>query len=256
MRPLPRLTLAYLYPRRMNLYADRGNVLALVRRYQWRGGQMDVVPVEVGGALPKSVDLVFMGGGEDRAQVIVAEDLREKQEVLHALAKQRVVMLGICGGYQLFGRSYQVGSEILPGLGLLDVETRSSSTREERMIGNLVAQITLPGCSSLLVGFENHGGQTRILGKDTHPLAATIAGWGNNRTDKTEGATKGTVFGSYAHGSLLPKNPALADHLLGMAIKRHDDTRILAPCDDTIECATRAQILRDVMGLTALINQA
>lgn len=256
MTRLPKLTLVYLYPRRMNLYADRGNVLALTRRYHWRGGQIDIVPVEVGEALPPFVDFIFMGGGEDRAQMVVAKDLRARSQDLLTLAAQRVVMLGICGGYQLFGRSYQAGEEMVPGIGLLDVETRSSSTRAERMIGNLVARINLPECASLLIGFENHGGQTRIIGEGTQPLAQTIAGWGNNRTDHTEGAFKGTVFGSYAHGSLLPKNPSLADFFLGLAVSRHDATLTLAPLDDQIEKAARTQILRDVVGLTSLVNEA
>lgn len=244
---LPRLTLVYLYPRRMNLYADRGNVRALERRYAWRGGAMDIIPVEVGEPLPEHFDLLFMGGGEDRAQAVVAPDLLARKNALEDAVIDGTVMLGICGGYQLFGRSYQVGEAMMPGVGLLDVETRSSASRRERMIGNVAAEIDWPALKTTLIGFENHGGQTTLLAPETIPLGKVIAGYGNNRADSTEGARKGTVFGSYLHGSLLPKNPAFADFLLHLAVRRHGEAAELATLDDGIEDRTRTQIMHDVL---------
>jgi CobQ-like glutamine amidotransferase family enzyme len=229
------LRLCHLYPDLLNLYGDRGNVLTLVRRAQWRGLDARVVEARLGDPIdPAASDLFFIGGGEDRQQRLAAPDLREvKGGALRDAAADGAVVLAVCGGYQLLGHAYRPsdGPE-LEGLGLLDLHTVHPGPGARRLIGNIV--IRDPAGGRLLVGFENHGGRTR-LGPGAAPLGAVVTGFGNNGEDRTEGAVAGTVYGTYLHGPLLPKNAWFADRLIAQALRRRHGDVPLAPLPDAEE---------------------
>jgi CobQ-like glutamine amidotransferase family enzyme len=237
-----RLKLAYLYPRLMNLYGDRGNIITFNYRCRARGIELVVDELERGDKLNwKDYDIIFMGGAQDRMQQKVAEDMEKlKGKPLKEAAEHGTVVLAICGGYQLIGRFYRAadGSE-LPGLGILDLHTEHPGEDAERFIGNVVARWN----DTTLVGFENHGGRT-FLGGKAEPLATVVSGYGNNGTDHTEGAVYKNVYGTYLHGSLLPKNPIFADHLIGTAIKRRYKGASLVQVDDRLENTAHAEAVR------------
>lgn len=206
----------HLYPNHMNLYGDRGNVIALQHRARLRGITVEVTNAEPDQPISwRDVDLVFMGGGEDTHQARIAEDfLRRAPELTHIL-EDGVPMLAICGAYQLLGHYYRtVDGQKLPGIGFLDITTEAG---RPRATGDVVAQTKLGITPSSLVGFENHGGRT-FLGSGAAPLAEVKWGQGNNGQDRTEGAMRNHTIGTYLHGSLLPKNPHLADLLLSWAL--------------------------------------
>jgi len=230
------LVLVHLYPDLLRTYGDRGNVLCLQRRAEWRGFAVDVIGVRRGEAIPigRGGSIVVIGGGTDRIQGLVAPDLSERRSELADAAADGAVILGVCGGYQFLGHRYvdAAGGE-LAGLGLLDVETVAGP---DRNIGRVVASAALWGTAFELVGFENHGGQTS-LGAEAHPLARVQRGAGNNGEDGTEGATQGTVVGTYLHGPVLPANPGFADTLLSRALARLTGGEPLRPLDDAIETA-------------------
>jgi len=226
-----------LYPEQMNIYADRGNILFLQRRCEWRGIGFSHSGAGAGEAVdPGAHDLFYIGGGQDRDQRAVAADMvSTKQEALAAAAEDGAVLLAVCGGYQLLGHSYQLGEEKLPGLGIADLET----VREPgpRLIGNVAIEADLGGGSRLIAGFENHGGRT-YLGPGARPLGKVIVGHGNNDRDGFEGVRRGNVIGTYLHGPLLPKNAWLADHLIALALERRYGTRPdLEPLPDELETA-------------------
>ena len=235
--------IAHLYPRHMNLYGDRGNVLCLQNRCRWRGIDVTVTDVEVGDPLdPDAFDLIFVGGGPDREQQRVAGDLLgRKAAPLRTAVERGVVLLAVCGGYQLLGRYYRPGEGAdLPGLGLLDLTTEHPGHQTARCIGNLTATWG----DTTLVGFENHGGRTH-LGPGCRPLAHVTKGFGNNGQDGTEGAMQGSVYGTYLHGSFLPKNPVFTDHLLAQALQHAGAAHgPLAPLDDTLELRANATAVR------------
>ena len=226
-----------LYPEQMNIYADRGNIIFLRRRCEWRGigfvhdGAGPGEPVDAG-----AHDLCYIGGGQDRDQRLVAADMvATKREALAAAVEDGAVLLAVCGGYQLLGHSYQLGEEKLPGLGIADLET----VREPgpRLIGNVTIEAELDGAPRLIAGFENHGGRT-YLGPDARPLGKVVSGHGNNDRDGFEGVKRDNVIGTYLHGPLLPKNAWLADHLIALALERHYGTRPeLEPLPDELEAA-------------------
>jgi hypothetical protein len=224
----PELTLVHLYPREMNIYGDTGNVIVLRRRLQWRGFGVRVVPVSVGDPLPPDADILLGGGGQDAAQGEIGADFAARGPELRALADDGVVMLTICGTYQMLGHEFitQDGRHI-KGVGVLDVITRG---RAERLIGNNFVDTPDAG---RLVGYENHSGMTE-LGPGVSPLGSTQAGRGNNGTDRTEGAVRDNVIGTYLHGPVLAKSSRFADELLRRALRRrgHDDT--LEPLDDSL----------------------
>ncbi len=225
------LRLVYLYPLRMSIYGDRGNVRALVQRAAWRGVDVQVIPAEVGDEFDAAgADLVLIGGGEDHAQRAVADDLRAlKGPGLRRAVEDGLPVLAICGGYQLLGRYYRPAEgEDLLGLGLLPVHTIHPGFTARRCTGNVVVDWR----DAPLVGFENHGGRTYLDGGE--PLGRVVNGFGNNGDDGYEGCVAGTAYGTYLHGPLLPKNPALADHLLGLALRRRG-LPALAPLDDALE---------------------
>jgi len=234
------LRIAHLYPDLMSIYGDRGNVLALERRARWRGIAAEIRACTVGDALdPAWADLYFFGGGQDQGQDLVGADLAGPNgAALRAAIARGAAVLAVCGGLQLLGHEYvpETGPRIA-GLGVLDLTTRAGKTR---FVGNLLAERD----GETLVGFENHSGRT-YLGPGAAPLARVLAGHGNNGEDRTEGAVQGAVVGTYCHGSVLPKNPWLADLLLTRALARRHGPVTLAALDDAEEraahdAATRA----------------
>jgi hypothetical protein len=224
-----------LYPEQMNIYADRGNILLLQRRCEWRGIGFSYATAGPGERLdPSAHDLLYLGGGQDRDQRAVAADMVEtKREAIAAAVGDGAVLLAVCGGYQLLGHSYQLGEERLPGLGLADLET----VREpgERLIGNVAIEVDLGAGAQTLAGFENHGGRT-YLGSAATPLGRVLKGFGNNGKDGFEGVRRDNLIGTYLHGPLLPKNAWLADHLTALALgRRYGAPPALEPLDDRLE---------------------
>jgi CobQ-like glutamine amidotransferase family enzyme len=235
------LRVCALYPDLMNIYADRGNLLLLQRRCEWRGIGFEVKESGLGEELDASgADLYYIGGGQDRDQKLCALDLAEvKREALHAAAGRGAVILAVCGGYQLLGHSYQLGEESLPGVGLVDLHTVRSEG--PRLIGNVAIEVELsPGERRVLAGFENHGGRTH-LGAGAQPLGRVLKGHGNNGTDGYEGIREGNVIGTYLHGPLLPKNAWFADWLIAAALGVQDS---LGALDDGLEAAAHADARR------------
>jgi CobQ-like glutamine amidotransferase family enzyme len=227
------LRVCALYPDLMNIYADRGNLLMLERRCAWRGLGFRCSSAGIGEGLdPDAHDLLYIGGGQDRDQILCARDLHAtKREAIRAAAERGAVVLGVCGGYQLLGEGYAIGSQTLPGLGLIDARTVRSDG--PRLIGNVAIEVELaPGNRRILAGFENHGGRTH-LGGGAQALGRVLRGHGNNGVDGYEGARAGTVIGTYLHGPLLPKNAWFADWLIESALSLQPGT--LAPIDDELE---------------------
>jgi CobQ-like glutamine amidotransferase family enzyme len=235
-----RLTIHHLYADMMNLYGDRGNVIAIKKRAEWRGIPVEVVDVGLEETIKPtpSADLFLFGGGQDREQALLAEDLSgTKGADLRAIVEDGGVVLGVCGGYQLMGHYYETPEgEKLPGVGIFDMYTRPRRPDEARLIGNVLVQIRAPegGAVHEIVGFENHGGRTE-LGDEAKPLGEVIVGYGNNGEDGTEGARRLNAYGTYLHGSLLPKNPWLTDQLILNALRRVDENVELEPLDDAAE---------------------
>ena len=230
------LRIAHLYPEAMNLYGDMGNVRVLQRRAEWRGIAVEIVDVGPGPAELDRYDLVFFGGGQDRDQSRIFEDFADhKRASLGRAVDERAAVLAVCGGYQLLGHAYvDADGRELRGLSLLDLRSRAGS---DRWIGNVVVEsdASLGLQPRTLVGFENHGGRT-FLGAGLRPLGRVMVGGGNNGEDGGEGVVSGTIVGTYLHGSLLPKNPALADWLLAAALgHRGGRSEPLEPLDDATE---------------------
>ena len=235
------LRVCALYPDLMNIYADRGNLLVLERRCRWRGIGFELQASGLGEALdPDGADLYYIGGGQDRDQQLCALDLAEvKRDALHAAAARGAVILGVCGGYQLLGHSYQLGDETLPGAGLVDLVTVRSDG--PRLIGNVAIEVELdPAVRRVLAGFENHGGRTN-LGAEATPLGRVLKGHGNNDADGHEGVRSGNVIGTYLHGPLLPKNAWFADWLIETALSMEGP---LGPLDDRLETDAHADARR------------
>jgi CobQ-like glutamine amidotransferase family enzyme len=224
-----------LYPELMNIYADRGNLLLLQRRCEWRGIEFSLVGSSIGDPLSGAEhDLYYIGGGQDSDQRLCASDLvEEKGDALREAAQRGAVILGVCGGYQLLGRSYELGAEEIPGVGLLGART----VREAgpRLIGNVAIELADGG---VLAGFENHGGRT-YLDSGQEPLGRVLRGHGNDGRSGHEGARSGNVIGTYLHGPLLPKNTWFCDWLIATATGAEP-----APLDDALEDAAHAGALR------------
>jgi len=234
------LRIGHLYPDAMNIYGDIGNVRALTQRARWRDIEVETVAIQDGPADLQGCDILFMGGGQDRDQSRIFRDFATtKRESLHQAIAQGTAVLAVCGGYQLLGHSYvDADGHELEGLGLLDLR---SSAGGDRWIGNVVieADNSLQLQPSTLVGFENHGGRTH-LGPGLTPLGRVVVGGGNNGEDRGEGVLAGQVIGTYLHGSLLPKNPALSDWLLAAGLAHRDNLAgpaALQPLDDAVELA-------------------
>ncbi len=236
-----KLVVGYLYPELMNIYADRGNVECLRRRCEWRGIGIEVRSIRAGTRFAADeLDIMLIGGGQDRQQGAASADMQEETgDCIRRAVEAGAVVLGVCGGYQLLGHRYiDADGEILLGLGVLDLESRHPGLDVERCIGNIAVEWQ----GETLVGFENHGGRT-YLGPGTQPLGRVLTGRGNNAEDGLEGALQGTVMGTYLHGSLLPKNPHLADHLLRLAARRHETEYEMEPLDDAAEWAAHEAAL-------------
>ncbi len=225
------LRITWLYPRLMNIYGDRGNVRTLEQRCIWRGIAADVVRVSAGDQLTAGdTDLYFFGGGQDREQITVAADLQGRTgDAIKRDMAEDAVALTVCGGYQLFGHYYRPNeTEDLPGISIFDAW---SDAGPDRFVGNVLSETDW----GTLVGFENHSGRT-FLGAGTRPFGHVVVGHGNNGQDGTEGAVTRNAFGCYLHGSLLPKNPAFADHLIGLALRRkYGPDAMLPPLNDARE---------------------
>ena len=238
------LRLLALYPEQMNIYADRGNILFLRRRCEWRGIGFEQASAGPGESFdPGAHDLIYIGGGQDRDQRLVAGDMLEtKRDPLASAVDDGAAVIAVCGGYQLLGHYYELGDERIAGLGLADLET----IREPgpRLIGNVAIEAELgDGHPRVIAGFENHGGRTR-LGPDATPLGRVISGHGNNGVDGLEGVRRNNMIGTYLHGPLLPKNAWLADHLIELALARRTGSPVeLEPLDDGFERAAHASAL-------------
>jgi hypothetical protein len=241
------LTLAHLYPEQMSIYGDRGNVIALRQRCAWRGIALEVVPIELGATVDwLSFDLAFFGGGQDSGQMLIADDLAGRHQLgLQAAINDGLVMLAICGGYQMLGHYFLTHTgEKLPGLGILDVHTVGGN---KRLIGNIVIELAplehTP--AQRVVGFENHSGRT-YHGPGVASLGRVVVGHGDNGEDGKGGAIYRNMIGCYLHGSLLPKNPQLTDWLIERAlVRRYGATKALVPLEAELELnAQRTMIER------------
>ena len=240
----PGLRLLALYPEQMNIYADRGNILFLQRRTEWRGIDFEYAAAGPGdGFDPAAHDLIYIGGGQDRDQVLVAEDmLRTKRDAIASAVEDGAALLAVCGGYQLLGHRYQLGDQSITGLGIADLET----VREPgpRLIGNVSIEVDLGQGPRVLAGFENHGGRT-YLGPSAEPLGRVLHGHGNNGRDGYEGVQRANMIGTYLHGPLLPKNAWLADRLIALAIGRRTGSEPdLEPLGDELETSAHESALR------------
>ena len=246
------LTIHHLYADMMNLYGDRGNVISIKKRCEWRGIPVDVVDVGLGERIRSTgCDLFLFGGGQDREQALLAEDLAgSKGADLRAIVGDGGVVLGVCGGYQLMGHSYETPEgEKLPGVGIFDLYTEPRKPDEGRLIGNVLVRVKAPetGETREIVGFENHGGRT-YLGDGLEPLGEVVVGYGNNGKDGTEGARRLNAYGTYLHGSLLPKNPWLTDQLILNALHRVNESFELEPLDDATELSAFSSVAGRVAG--------
>lgn len=229
------LKICHLYPDILNLYGDRGNILCMERRLRWRDIAVTTTNISVGMPLKAAdYDLFFIGGGQDFEQEVLLEDLRgAKTAEIKAAVNDGKAFLAICGGYQMLGEYYKTWDGVqLDFIGAIGVHTIGA---KERMIGNYMFRTTPESGDTVVVGFENHSGKT-YLSEQVAPLGMMLSGNGNNGEDKTEGARYKNVFGTYSHGSLLPKNPVLCDFILQTALNhRYDGAEPLAPLDDTLE---------------------
>lgn len=228
------ITVLQLYPRDMNIYGDNGNVLVIMKRLEWYGYSPKLLTYNVGDTLPEDVDIIIGGGGQDSGQEKVHADLLQIGPKLKGWADDGTPMLMVCGMYQLFGRFFKTLSNThLDGIGIFDIETYGTT---ERLIGNI---ITTSEAFGDIIGYENHSGQT-FLSENTTPLATVVKGAGNNVKDGNEGAVYKNVLGTYLHGSILPKNPAIADFLIKTAAKRRYGTFSQDLIDDMFADLARA----------------
>lgn len=238
-----KLTIGWLYPQLMSTYGDRGNIIVLKKRCEWRGIEVETLNLDVGFTAEglKKCDLLFMGGAQDRQQKIVSIDIKNKSKLLSELIENRVPGLYICGAYQLLGKYYkEADGTIIKGLGIFDLYTENPREDVRRLIGNVIIESDL----GKMIGFENHGGRT-YLGDDIKPLGKVIKGFGNNGKDKTEGAIYKNSFGSYLHGPILPKNPKLADLLIKLALEKKYGFPIkLSPIKNSVEEKARKIIAK------------
>lgn len=232
------LRIAHLYAHFLNIYGDRGNIIALSQRAKWRQIEVKVDAIDLGQEIDHEYyDFYFVGGGQDKQQIVIAEDLLKKADALKKATDGGAVVLSVCGGYQLLGHYYKPheGPE-LKGISLVDAHTVAGN---RRMIGNVIVKRE---DATTLVGFENHSGKT-YLGKGVNALGKAIVGNGNNGEDKMEGLAQGTIYGTYLHGSLLPKNPEFADLLLSQSLSRRYGSQNLKPLDDKLETQAHKRAL-------------
>ena len=242
------LTIGWLYPELMNIYGDRGNVITLVKRCQWRNIETKVIKMNVGFGKEqlKECDLLLMGGAQDKQQKVVSDDLYKKTEILAKMIENGIPGLYICGAYQFLGKYYKESNgTIITGLGIFDLYTQNPGEKYKRLIGNTAVKINSDILENkIIIGFENHGGRT-YLGKNIKPLGTVISGFGNNGEDKTEGAIYKNSIGTYFHGPILPKNPELADYLIKISLKvKYKEDFKLIELDDSITEKARKVIAK------------
>ncbi len=237
------INLAYLYPGLLNIYGDRGNVLAFAKRCFWRDIKVKIYEIELADKIdPELYDFYFIGGGQDQQQIAVSEELQKQKSFFTEAAENKAVFLAICGGYQLLGHYYKPhkGDE-LRGISILDAYTVAGHSR---YIGNVTIETKLLSQpSNTLVGFENHSGLT-YLEPGTEPIGKIITGNGNNGEDKLEGAHKQNVFGTYLHGSFLPKNPHFTDYLIRLCLERRYGQVELTEIDNKLEWAAHKKAVK------------
>lgn len=232
------LRIAHLYPKLLNLYGDMGNIITLKKRVEWRGINVTVDEIGIGDSISEH-DLYFIGGGQDKQQQEVAQELFKHKSFLHSERDNGAVFLGICGGYQLFGHYYQpFEGDKLIGISLMDAYTVAG---KKRFIGNVTVETDFLNPKTL-VGFENHSGLTYLQG-ETKPLGKNIVGNGNNGQDGNEGGRYKNVFGTYLHGSVLPKNPHFADYLIELALKKRYNEVELEKLNDELEIKTHNSLV-------------
>lgn len=257
-----KLTIGWLYPELMSTYGDRGNIIVLQKRCEWRNISVEIKKLDLEFTINdlRTCDLLFMGGAQDQQQKIASKDLKKKSSVLKEMIDKDVPGLYICGAYQFLGKYYkEANGTVVDGLNILDLYTVNPGENVNRLIGNIVIELeinrlkqgVIAGAPSrwnridTLVGFENHGGRT-YLGKNVKPLGKVIKGFGNNGEDKTEGVIYKNTFGSYLHGPILPKNPHLADLLIKLALeKKYKDSFItISSLDNSLEFKARNAIAK------------
>ena len=248
------LTIGWLYPELMSTYGDRGNILVLQKRCEWRGIKTEIVLLNLGFKIEDlgKCDLLFMGGAQDKQQQIVADDLMKKKDELKKMIEDGIPGLYICGAYQFLGKYYrEADGTVINSLKIFDLYTENPGNGFSRLIGNVAARL-LSG--KIIVGFENHGGRTYLGGK-VKPFGKVIKGFGNNGNDKTEGAIYKNSFGTYFHGPILPKNPFFADLLIKLSLEKKYNfptcppkpwrRRVdLSPLNDSLESKARKAILQ------------
>ena len=234
------LNLAYLYPTLLNIYGDRGNILALLYRCSKLGINLNVQTIGLGESFNnEEIDIVFIGGGQDQQQLLVAQDLQQKKKELTKSIENNVVLLAVCGGYQLLGKYFKTKDNLeIKGIEIIDLYTVAGN---KRMIGNVICREI--ESKETIVGFENHSGKT-YLGESTTPFAKVIRGCGNNGEDGFEGVRYKNIFGTYLHGSLLPKNPHLTDKLIRLALERKGLKIPTAEVDNLIETQAHRRALK------------
>lgn len=239
-----KIIIGWLYPDLMSIYGDRGNIITLQKRCEWRGIDVEIkrVGLESKEKELSTLDLVMMGGAQDAQQTIVAKDLEKKKSALSHMIESGIPGLYVCGGFQFLGHYYkEADGTVIEQLGILDVYTESPGG--SRLIGNLAIEVTGLPIHATFVGFENHGGRTK-LGKDVKPLGKVLKGFGSNAEDGTEGAVYKNSVGTYFHGPILPKNPELADYLIGKALeKKYKKKMILEEIDDFLSQKARGVVL-------------
>lgn len=237
------IKIAHLYANLMNIYADRGNIIALNRRCGWRGIETSVDEFGLGEAPAwADYDFFYLGGGQDREQLLVCRDLYGKGAGLIEAVEGGAVLLSICGGYQLLGDYYRTGAgETMEGVGLFKAHTVAGN---RRLIGNVVVESHVGGLGMILAGFENHSGKT-YLDEGQKPLGRVVTGYGNNASDRTEGIIYKNAIGTYMHGPLLPKNAAFTDYLIRRALGRRSGSEVaLEPLESNFEDAAHRVAVR------------
>lgn len=254
-----RLTIGWLYPDLMSTYGDRGNIITLKKRCEWRGIEVEILPIDhtTNDSQLTTIDLLFGGGSQDREQDIVMKSLRgKKQEALIKLVENNIPALFVCGAPQLMGKYYEPARGVrIDGVGIFDMVSINPGPDSPRCIGNVAAEVQWDNLhstnnaefitqDSIIIGFENHGGRT-YLGKNTKPFAKVIKGYGNNGTDQTEGVVYKNAVGCYFHGPLLPKNPHIADFFIKRALEvKYQKEFTLTPLDDSLEKKARDVIVK------------
>ena len=245
-----KLAIGWLYPELMSTYGDRGNIIVLAKRCEWRGIKVQVTSLNEGFSvsLLKKCDLLFMGGAQDSQQKIVSEDIsKEKKIILKKMVENGIPGLYICGAYQFLGKYYkEPNGKIIKGFGILNLHTECSQDKGKRLIGNIAfkSSVNFNKQVAIIIGFENHGGRT-FLGKGVKPFGHVLKGFGNNGIDKTEGAIYENSIGTYLHGPILPKNPEIADWLIQKALEKKYNKKIkLEKLNDSLSKKAKKSVLQ------------